>query len=805
MRGVGLPLWLSLAASTGALAQSAQPAPTAAEGKVEDVVVTAPAAPEASDVAAFSQAQATKYQDVPQAATILTEQQLQNLQITNLQSAQKLEPSLQMRVQNVRNLTVNVRGLGAATSDATDGIFGGVPIYIDGVYQPRPGNAVFDIPDLVGIEVLKGPHGTSGGQDSTGGVVNMTTALPSFVTQETAEASYGSYNLLQFKGSATGAIANSDQFAFRVSAFSSDRQGYISNTAGGQEFNDWHDKGGRAQLLWTPNKDLTVRFIFDYSHVNQACCINLFGGVVTNYANGAPVANNYFARAARLGYVQPTSGAPQNYVASVLGHQQSGEDTFGAAAIVNYDLNGYDISSVSSFRGWEFHPNNRNNKIFALDLITNSNGHVNEKSVTEDLKISSPKGEKVETTAGLFYLYEQLYDWGLTTYGNTAGAYYGAPANGAALNNAIYTNLGRQSYDNPATNEIAPYIQSVWHATPELDITGGARYSYYAKTSISRQYQFSVQNFAGFTPAQQATAQAAINSFLGANGQYTANTNHGFFSALASAAYKFTPDVTGYVTYARGGRDGGPNPTTNLPSTAPTTVLPETVDSYETGLKGQFLDNRLLTNLAAFVMVDHNYITNINTQLASGTTVQYLANAQSAISRGVEADIRYQPFDGLNTYVSATYDDAYYGSFANAPCPFEITGQKSCNFTGKRLSLTPRWAAAGGAEYSRNLGQIFDFIQKPIVGYVGADVTFQTSIFSFTDDSIYSVIPSYALLNLHAGIKFDDGSWDLSAWVHNAANFHYWTQVSATALPGGVIGGNVGDPLMAGLTLRAKL
>ncbi|WOJ90862.1 TonB-dependent receptor [Methylocapsa polymorpha] len=794
-RRIGLPICLSLSVSTGALAQGA------VEGQVEDVVVTAPAEPESSDVRAFSEKQATKYQETSQSATVITEQQLQNLQITNLQEAQKLEPSLNYKFSNVRNLTINIRGFGAASSSATDGILGGVPIYIDGVYQPRPGQAVFDVPDLVGIEVLKGPRGTSGGQDSTGGVVNMTTALPSFVTQEMVEASYGNYGFVQFKGSATGAIADSDKVAFRIAAFSSDHQGYLPNYYGGQSFNDWHDKGGRFQILYTPTNDLTARLIFDWSQVNQACCVNLNSGVATQYANGAPVPNNWLQRMARIGFTSPIAfNAPQSYEAAIIGYQQTSQESYGAAANINYAFNGFNFSSVSSFRGWDFHPNNRSNYGW-VQLNTNSNGHVYENSFTQDFKISTPKGEKFEASAGVWYLWEQLYDWGLTTYGNNAGAFYGATANSAALNNAIYNYLGRQSYDNPATNNIAPYIQAVWHVTPDVDLTGGARYSYYAKTSIFRQYQFSTQPLSGFSAADQLTAAKAIASFIGANRQYTADTNDGFFSALASASYKFTPDVLGYVTYARGGRDGGPNPTANLPLTAPTTVFPETLDSYEMGFKGQFLDNRLLTNIAVFAMIDHNYITTA-TSIVSGTAVSYLANAQSAISRGVEADIRYQPIDGLNTYASATYDDAFYGSFNSAPCPFELNYQTTCNFTGKRLSLTPRWAMAGGVEYSHSIGNVFDFNPKPLVGYIGADVTFQTKTYSDTTDSVYSIIPAYALLNLHAGVKFEDSSWDLSAWIHNATNLHYWINVVASAQ--GLISGNVGDPLNAGVTLRAK-
>ncbi len=806
-RRVGLPLYLGITISTAAFAQDAAPP---AEGHVEDVVVSAgpeDANSNPTSVQSVSQKQATAFQNKPTSATVITEEQIQSLNITSLVQAQKLEPSLQLRYSNVRNLTFNIRGFGAASSSATDGIFGGVPIYVDGVYQPRPGQAVFDIPDLIGVEVLKGPQGTSGGQDSTGGIVNMSTALPSFVAGETAEVSYGNYNFVQLKASATGPIADSDKVAFRLSAFDTDRQGYISNYNGpGQNFNDWHDKGARLQFLFVPEEDLTARITFGYSHVNQACCVNLFDGAVTNYANGAPVANNFYQRIARLNYTVPTSGAPQNYVASINGYLQTAQENYSASAKVDYKFNGFTLTSVSAFQDWEFHPNNRENALIEPLLVTNSNGHVSPtRSVTEDLKISSPKGEPVEGFIGVFYLYEQLYDYGLTTYGSDAAAYYASPTLDPKVANAAYNNLGRQTYDNPLTNEIAPYAQGVWHATSQLDVTGGIRYSYYEKNSIFRQYVFSQPDYTGLTAAQIKQVQSTINSFVGPNTQYTSNTHQGIVSALGTASYKFTPDVLGYVTVSQGGKAGGPNPSANLPSGVPNTVNAEIIQNYEVGFKGSFLDQRLLTNIAAFVMYDKGFITQASA-IVGGNTVTYLANADSAISRGVELDIRYRPIDELNTYASFTYDDTYYGSYKNAACPFELSYVKgACNLTGQSLPLTPKFAMATGFEYNRNLGQVFDFLQKPLVGYGGADWTYQTKFFSNTDNSIYSIIPAYGLLNLHVGVRFEDASWDLQAWAHNALNKRYFINLSATALPGGAIGGNVGDPLMVGMTLKAKL
>jgi iron complex outermembrane receptor protein len=786
---------LSLALIVSASASAQQ----ATDATIQDVVVTAPLTTDA-----FSQEQATAYQSTPQAVTVVTKQQIDALQINNLRDAQRLEPSLQIRFADLRNLTVNVRGFGAATSVATDGIFGGTPIYIDGVYQPRPGQAIFDMPDLVGVEVLKGPQATSGGMDNTGGVVRLTTALPSFTPENKLEFDYGSYNYVVFKGSATGPIADSDKAAFRLSFFSSDRNGYIYSYSGDQRYNDWHDKGIRAQVLLEPNSDLTARITFDYSNVNQACCLNLLNGVVTNYANGAAVSNGFFARVARLNYTPPTLYAIQTYKTDADGYIQNESASYGAAALIDYNINGFTLNSISSIRGWNFYPDNQSSGgIQPLRTTTNGDQTIAEKSVEQEIKVSTPKGGAVEATGGVFYLYEQLYDWGLTTYGPAAGAWYGSASKPLWLNNVALNYLGVKSYDNPTSNIIAPFVHAVWHATPEFDVTAGLRYSYSAKTSLFRHYQFTANSLDGLNASQQASAIAMRTGLIGANNQFTASTTQGLVSALASASYKFTPDVMGYVTYARGGQAGGPNPVSNLPAGASTTVKAEELDNYEVGVKSDLFEHRLLTNVAAFVMVANNYITNATNTLGTAP-VTYLANAKRAISRGVELDVRAQPFEGMNVYGSATYDDTFYDSFNNAPCSFELTNQAPCSLTGKPLSLTPRGALAVGGEYTHHLGALLAPIQKPVLGYIGADFTYQTEYYSVPDDSVYSAIKPYGLLNLHAGLRFEDSSWDLSAWVHNALDKRYFTTLSPNFFAGGVIG-TLSDPFMAGVTLKVRL
>ncbi|ACB94201.1 TonB-dependent receptor [Beijerinckia indica] len=776
---------------------------SANEATLQDVVVTGIATPD-TDKQAFSKQQATQRQFVPSSSTIITKQQLDAAQVRNVLDAQRLQPGLRIRFTNVRNLSINIRGFGASSSSATDGIFNGVPVYIDGILQPRVGQALFDVPDLDGIEVLKGPQATSGGMDNTGGVVNLTTTLPSFATHASAEVSYGRYNWAQFKGSLTGAVGDSTTTAFRLAAFGSDRDGYVSNYNGGQKLNDFHDKGMRGQILWQPTEDLTARFIVDYAQISQACCGQIYNGGIAYYVNGQPIPNNFYNRAARIGLTPPPANALSSYMTDNFGYQNTSQESYGAAAIVDYNLpDGYHFNSVTSFRGWDFHPHNFGDAIYVglpTDLTTRNNSHVTERSVQQEFKISTPKGQPVEGTAGLFYLYEQLYNWGLSAYGSQAGLWYGKPTDSAAVNNTLnYT--ARESYDNPTTHYIAPYAQATWHVDPEFDLTAGLRYSYVYKTTLYRQWQ-NAWDTSYLSPADQAASQAARNTLLGSPRQFTASTHQGLISALASASYKFAPDVMGYVTFARSGRPGGPNPA-NLPVGAPTTVKEEEVENYEVGLKSQFFDQRLLVNVAAFYMNNHNYITNV-TSLVGSSFSTYLANAQRAVSRGVELDVRAQPFEGLNTYASMIYDNAYYASFDNGPCPFERSNQTSCNFTGQPLSLVPRWAVAFGGEYSHHLGLVEPFT-KPLIGYVGADFNWQSSVFSNTTNSIYSVIGAYGLLNVHGGVKFEDSSWDLSVWGQNVLNKHYFITLSETNLGTGIAAGNVGLPMTVGFTLRWQM
>jgi iron complex outermembrane receptor protein len=797
---IGLPLYCSLMFSTSVFAQNA------VEGTVQDVVVTTQT--DETSTAAVTQQQIQEKQSAPVASTIVTQQQLEAAQITNLQEAQKLQPSLNIKFSNVRNIAINIRGFGATAANATDAIFGGSPVYVNGVYQPFVGQAVFNIPDLVGIEVLKGPQGATGGQDNTGGVVNITTALPSFTLQEKFLFQYGSYNWFQESGSVTGPVAGTDKAAFRISYFNNDQKGYVRSTSSNNLYNGTHDKGAQAMLLLTPTPDLTALLTLNYSTTTQSCCINTYGyaGAIYNYTNGVPFSNSFAARAARVNFSVPASGTLiSTYTTSGAGWQNTEEDTYGFSAKIDYNLNGFTFDSVTAFFDWDFHPHNGFTTIYGTGYPVGTGSQITAKSVEQQVSISTPKGGAVEATAGLFYFWDLLIDRAKTNYGPLAGGFFGNPNNTPTINNIAMNYFMYSAYDNPTTNEIAPFIQSVWHATPDFDVTAGLRYTYNIKSSDFAQWDSGGASVSGLSPNNQAAIYKQRDGISGGQRGWYATTHQGILSALLTGTYKFTPNVIGYVTSSLGGRAGGPNPATGNLNGAPTTVKAEHIWNNEVGIKSSWFDQRLILNATAFTMVDYDYIA-YQASLLSGTPQMYLANAKRANSRGVELDVRFKPIDDVTTYATMTYDDTFFGSFGNAVCPAEVQTSASlttCSMTGKPISLIPKWTFVLGGEYSHHLGPLLQSVtDKPLIGYFGSDFTWTSRFFSNYDDSIYSSINPYGILDFHAGIKFEDESWDLSVWAHNTLNKHYYTNIAATT--GGEVAASVGAPLEVGMTLRAK-
>jgi iron complex outermembrane receptor protein len=125
-----------------------------------------------------------------------------------------------------------------------------VSVNVDGVYSESLVTGYTGMYDMERIEVLAGPQGTLYSKTSSGGVVNLVTAMPSDEFDASGSFELGSFNLMSTTGMLNTPI--SEKWAVRTAFNTVNRDGYISNG-----MDDLDMKSGRIKLGFTPNEDIS--------------------------------------------------------------------------------------------------------------------------------------------------------------------------------------------------------------------------------------------------------------------------------------------------------------------------------------------------------------------------------------------------------------------------------------------------------------------------------------------------------------------------------------------------------------------
>lgn len=181
-----------------------------------------------------------------------------------------------------------------------------------------------------------------------------------------------------------------------------------------------------------------------------------------------------------------------------------------------------------------------------------------------------------------------------------------------------------------------------------------------------------------------------------------------------------------------------------------------------------------------------------------GDTI-YISNIPRVRSRGFEADLAYAPSKWIELTASASYVDATYRDYRNAPQAPERNAalDPTQDLTGVQLPGVPKITYTLGADLAQPLGS------GATVIYGHADYSHRSSFNTSSSNSRYAQVPGYGILNARLGIRADDGRWDLSVWARNLANKNYFQALT----PGGfgLVTGTIGDPRTLGATLRTRL
>ncbi len=169
-------------------------------------------------------------------------------------------------------------------------------------------------------------------------------------------------------------------------------------------------------------------------------------------------------------------------------------------------------------------------------------------------------------------------------------------------------------------------------------------------------------------------------------------------SPKLSLEYTIASDVMTYLTVSQGFRSGGFNELAQDPNYF--SYDDETLWSYELGMKGLFLDKRLMINAAVFYM-DVNDL-----QVAERINLNTLwnTNAAEAISKGVELEATANISDSLTLNLGFGYTDIEFEDYSDA----------QGNYDGNKKPFAPEYSCNLGLQYRGATGF---FARADIIGY----------------------------------------------------------------------------------------
>ena len=217
-------------------------ADTATPDEVIDIIVTAEKTPK-------------NLQDVPISVTAITEQEIEDGDITSLRDIANNTPNFTTYTPSRNFVNYSIRGSSNFNFFARDP----VAFYIDDVpydYVNFLGVEVFDIER---VETLRGPQSTLYGKNARAGVVNIITKQPSDEFEFNGNIGYGNFNNFDVQARLSSPIVE-DKLAFSLSGSYEERDGYTENTFLDTDIDSQSGFTTRGKLLWTPSEDVSVAF-----------------------------------------------------------------------------------------------------------------------------------------------------------------------------------------------------------------------------------------------------------------------------------------------------------------------------------------------------------------------------------------------------------------------------------------------------------------------------------------------------------------------------------------------------------------
>lgn len=685
------------------------------------------------EIVVTAQKREESLQDTPISIAAFGAQDLENKGISGLTDLRAQVPNLQLTPfpNNAATTQIFMRGVGLSDDQITQD--GGVAVYMDGVYVARSQGLAMEVADLERIEVLRGPQGTLYGRNATGGAINFITRKPDLGDFGfKGQVTIGNYDNRRFKAAVN--IPLGETFAARLSYVNQRQDGFIRNPGTGIE--RWGDKDReamRADLLWQPSDQFSLRYSYDRTEI----------GDTPYYVALSPLHPRVLER--------PEAGSP--LVRDVLPNDITAQ---GHSLTAEWEAS--DALTLRSITGYRKLDNFQNQDYLTGALGPNplqkNSSRAKQDQWSEEVQlIGDALDGGLQYVAGFYYFTES---------GDNFSNSYSPPTltrsfTTATIENRSYALFGQATY------------------TPQwldnrLHLTVGLRQSWDKReATLSRQTQVNggpITTVPGFGDGSQTFKD---------------------FSPSFVVAFDASEDVNVYAKAVKGYKSGGFNVRASSIGRFNEGFGPETLWSYEAGIKSQWLDNRLRFNAAAFISKYSDIQVNVQSDPTNIRLTDVL-NAGKATVKGVEVDLTLAPVRDLRLSVNYGYLDARYDEILDA--------------TGTNIADNYRFTNA--PKHTIALDLTYDLPRLPI-GQLSASVNYTAQSDKFTNSTISSgkyIIGDYGLLNARLTLGDIPGVKGVRAslWGRNLTDKNYYIMQFNVGRPGALFG----EPRTYGIDLNVE-
>ncbi len=700
-------------------------------------------------------------QDTPISITAITGVMIEQTKMFNIADLEQRTPNLSVRASDngvSSALQAYIRGVGQFDFALT--VDPGVGMYVDGVYLSRAVGANFQLSDIEKIQVLRGPQGTLFGRNTIGGAISVVTRKPSGETNFSAEVTGGEYSYLSFDGYAEFPVT--EDVAASLSVLTKHSDGWQKRDRGDDAGNDdmWSVRGHL-------NADFTERWnshlVLDYTDIDQ----NVYPQVLSDFNPAATFPSFY--NSVVLG-PQGESCCETNiddidrsHALNELDRDQS--ETWGVSWTNTWDLGELTLKSITGYRDMDTESyRDADNAVFDYFSVGSL---FDIQQFSQEFLLSDADGGKFDWLVGAYYLNEDgdhISD--VTVADGLYDALAGLPdfvtlPDGTPLKFLAVPFDVTLSYDrSQETTSYAAFFNTTWHMTDRARLNVAARYTYDEKDmkmyTIKRASQTPV-----LIPGPTDPSSCTDVLPDGRGSRFSCKDDWDEFSPKVGIDYDFSDDVMGYALVAGGFRSGVYNgrPT----ATAQISVAdPETLLSYEVGLKSQLWNKRLQINSAVFYndYKDRQFLVNRPSGSAESALALVVDNAADSTLWGAELEFTALPARGLTITGGLSYIDAEYDKFESIN---PETGEVE-DLSDRPFANTPEWTANLLAQYVYELsgGSRFRF---------RADMSYTDEIF-YSDDEACTCFDrlnadSYTIYNAGVSYVTANDKWEISVFGRN--------------------------------------